>query len=208
MVYAVIGAGMIGSAAARHLAQAGHEVVLIGPGEPDHKSTHDGVFASHYDAGRITRGLASAPFWAQASLASIERYRQIEADSGIGFYNEVGCLMAGPKDAANLRDVAQVARQLDITAETLSPADMQDRFPYFSFAPNDIGYFEASRAGTINPRNLVAAQIKLAQTHGATLWRTQVQEVVEEPDGLRFMTLWATYWPIRFLLPLAALPPV
>lgn len=95
MIYAVIGAGMIGSAAARHLAQAGYDVVLIGPSEPEDKTNHTGAFASHYDAGRITRGLATDPFWAQASLASIARYRQIEADSGISFYNDVGCLLAG-----------------------------------------------------------------------------------------------------------------
>ena len=33
MTVAVIGRGLIGSAAARHLAKAGHEVVLIGPGQ-------------------------------------------------------------------------------------------------------------------------------------------------------------------------------
>ena len=55
MRIAIIGRGLIGSAAARHLAEAGHEVVLIGPGEPANYASHPGVFGSHYDEGRITR---------------------------------------------------------------------------------------------------------------------------------------------------------
>ena len=184
MVYAVIGAGMIGSAAARHLAEAGHDVILIGPDEPDDKSKHSGAFASHYDAGRITRGLATDPFWAQASLASIARYRQIEADSGISFYNDVGCLLAGPQDASHLQDVGRVAAGLHIDAKHLSQKDMQDRFPFFAFSEDDIGYFEAKNAGTINPRALVAAQIKLAVEHGAKLLRTEASALHETASGL------------------------
>ena len=30
----VVGAGLVGSAAARHLAERGYKVVLVGPGEP------------------------------------------------------------------------------------------------------------------------------------------------------------------------------
>lgn len=184
MVYAVIGAGMTGSAAARHLAEAGHDVILIGPSEPDDKSKHTGAFASHYDAGRITRGLATDPFWAQASLASIARYRQIEADSDISFYNDVGCLLAGPKDAKHVQDVGRVAADLHIDAEHLSQKDVQDRFPFFAFSKDDIGYFEAKNAGTINPRALVAAQIKLAVAHGAQVLRAEAKALHETASGL------------------------
>ena len=41
---AVIGRGMLGSSAARHLADLGASVALIGPGEPADHSTHEGVF--------------------------------------------------------------------------------------------------------------------------------------------------------------------
>ena len=49
---AVIGRGLIGSAAARHLAEAGHRVVLIGPDEPVDRRTSPGPFCSHPDEGR------------------------------------------------------------------------------------------------------------------------------------------------------------
>ncbi|MEO1277273.1 MAG: FAD-dependent oxidoreductase, partial [Pseudomonadota bacterium] len=98
MRIAVVGAGLIGAAAARHLALMGHQVVLIGPGEPENKRTHQGVFASHYDEGRITRSLATSRFWAEVSRAAIGRYGDIAAHGA--FFAEVGAIMAAPGGAA------------------------------------------------------------------------------------------------------------
>ena len=93
---AVIGRGLIGSAAARHLSKLGHEVALVGPDEPADYAHHSGVFGSHYDEGRITRVMESHPFWRQANAAAIARYGEIAAQSGVDFYREVGVLSARP----------------------------------------------------------------------------------------------------------------
>ena len=55
--YIVIGKGLIGSAAGRYLSATGTKVALIGPHEPENWPAHQGVFASHYDQGRLTRVL-------------------------------------------------------------------------------------------------------------------------------------------------------
>jgi len=75
---AIIGRGMIGSAAARHLSKAGHDVTLIGPVEPEIRATHQGVFGSHYDEGRITRLLDPHPIWEDLAANSIARYNEIK----------------------------------------------------------------------------------------------------------------------------------
>ena len=53
--YAVVGAGMIGSATARHISlqlAATSTLALIGPNEPTTAwAHHNGVFAAHYDEG-------------------------------------------------------------------------------------------------------------------------------------------------------------
>jgi sarcosine oxidase len=72
-------------------------VALIGPDEPADRWTHQGVFASHYDEGRITRILDADRIWALLAQRSIARYREIEARSGIPFYHEVGHLTVGPE---------------------------------------------------------------------------------------------------------------
>ena len=93
--YIVVGAGMMGAAAARHLSVQTDDVALIGPGEPADRKTHKGVFSSHYDEARITRGFDGDPVWAELAQRSIHRYDEIEAKSGIRFFTEAGCLFTG-----------------------------------------------------------------------------------------------------------------
>lgn len=77
--YIVVGAGMMGAAAARHLSAQTDGVALIGPAEPANRRTHTGVFSSHYDEARITRGFDGDPVWAALAQRSIRRYAEIEA---------------------------------------------------------------------------------------------------------------------------------
>ena len=56
---AVIGAGMIGSSAAKYVAmERGIKCILIGPNEPQM-----GIHAAWFDEGRITRKLDKSPIW-------------------------------------------------------------------------------------------------------------------------------------------------
>ncbi|MGR3434701.1 MAG: FAD-dependent oxidoreductase, partial [Shimia sp.] len=105
MHIAIVGAGLIGSAAARHAAALGATVTLIGPDEPIEAAGHAGPFGSHWDEGRITRGLDAVPFWSVAARLSIARYAQIAAQGGRAVLREVGAGLVGPP-AAPLRAVA------------------------------------------------------------------------------------------------------
>jgi sarcosine oxidase len=93
--YIVVGRGMMGAAAARHLAETVDGVALIGPGEPADIKSHQGVFASHYDEARITRTIDGDADWALLANRSIARYGDIATRSGVEFYAPVGCLMVG-----------------------------------------------------------------------------------------------------------------
>ncbi|MDG1429981.1 MAG: FAD-dependent oxidoreductase [Paracoccaceae bacterium] len=167
MKLAVIGRGMIGSAATRHLAEAGYNVTLIGTREPEAYATHDGVFASHYDEGRITRGLDQNRFWSDVSRASIARYRKLEAATGTRFYEEVGVLMAGPQGRSLIDAVLSVAQSTNIDHDQLDAEQLAQRFPYFHFPQDTLGVFETTNAGYINPRRMVQAQLIAAKNAGA-----------------------------------------
>lgn len=188
MTIAVIGRGLIGAAAARHLAEAGHDVVLIGTPEPEDKASHDGVFASHYDSGRITRGLDPDPFWSRVSLASIARYRDIEARSGIPFYNEVGLLMVGPETGAHIHDVKSVADAAGIAVDGVAGGALSARFADFDFPAGSQAYFEPIRAGHINPRAMVRAQVACAVAAGATLVEERALGLDETGAGVQVRT--------------------
>lgn len=190
---AVIGRGLIGAAAARHLAKAGARVTLIGPGEPRDKRAHRGVFASHYDEGRITRALSPSPFWAGVAAASIARYGEIAAEGETAFFSPVGAMVAAPAGSAYLAAVDRVSRGAGIAAEAVTEAALATRFPDFAFAPGTEARYEPRAAGHISPRRLVAAQTRGAARAGAAVVAAEVSGLDEAaghvtlslPDGPR-----------------------
>ncbi|MEM6595417.1 MAG: FAD-dependent oxidoreductase, partial [Pseudomonadota bacterium] len=175
MKVGVVGAGLMGSAAARHLAKAGVDVTLIGPGEPENKRTHRGVHGSHYDEGRITRHNALKPFWVEVSKAAIARYPEIEAESGISFFTETGALMAGGE--AWMGQVDASAQMHGVESHPLGFDGLRETFPFFVFPDGYSGAYERLGAGHVSPRRLVAAQQKAAERFGAT-------RIVAEVEGL------------------------
>ncbi|CUH66183.1 Monomeric sarcosine oxidase [Thalassovita gelatinovora] len=188
MRIAVVGRGMIGSAAARHLAKQGQEVILIGPSEPADPQRHDGVFASHYDEGRITRSLDPSPFWSRASRDSIARYDEIEAASGVRFFHETGLIMAGPEGSEPISEVDRGAARDGIMCEAYRGTDLAARFGYFSFGADTLALFEPRRAGHINPRALVRAQGIAAQRAGAQVLDTVATGLREDAAGVTVQT--------------------
>lgn len=188
MTIAVIGRGLIGSAAARHLAEAGESVMLIGPAEPADKAAHRGVFGSHYDEGRITRALDPEPFWSRVSRASIARYPDLEARSGIDFFSEVGTLMAGPEGGTLIGRVEDLAARDGIACDRMNAPALAKRFPYYDFPDGTLGFFERAGAGHISPRRLVAAQTVLAQGAGAEVVDRVVIGLAETDGGVEIET--------------------
>ncbi|MDG2340413.1 MAG: FAD-dependent oxidoreductase [Paracoccaceae bacterium] len=188
MKLAVVGRGMIGSAATRHLAEAGFDVTLFGRGEPADYSSHKGVFSSHYDESRITRGLDPDPFWSNASTASIARYRPLETQTGIKFFREVGVLMTGPNDTSPINDVLSVAQDAGIACDVLGDETLAERFSYFAFETGSMGVFERANAGYINPRAMVQAQLLAAKMAGAKFVDTDVDALDEIAAGIAVRT--------------------
>lgn len=188
MKLAVIGRGLIGSAAARHLCNLGHDVALIGPDEPADFSRHDGVFGSHFDEGRITRSLDSNPFWSAVNRASIARYGEIEAQSGVAFFHEVGSLHLGPGEDPDIAAIGRIAADTGIACETYDAAGLAGRFPYLAIAAGSKGYFEPRNAGYISPRRLVRAQTIAAERGGARLVNATVLGLSESTDGVAIRT--------------------
>jgi len=170
--YAIIGKGMIGAAAGRYVSQISDSVVIIGPDEPAEPwSQHQGVFASHYDQGRITRELDSNPVWAELAQRSIAEYENIETASGIHFYHPCGGIQVGPvpqKPDDYMARTESTAQQLGTEYCRYSGQEFCELYPALSIREEYRVLHEPTVAGYINPRELVAAQTKIAQQQGAT----------------------------------------
>ena len=164
---AVVGSGgLIGSAAVKYLAAGGFSVVGVGASEPKDYARDGVVFASHYDEARVARILDVNPVWAGLAAASLKRFADIQAQSGVVFHNPVGCLRVG--DAALIKAMADVGAPLGAEYELLDTASLAERFPFVDAAGQQ-GVIERGQAGTLAPRALVRAQHAIARRHGTQL---------------------------------------
>ena len=190
--YAVVGKGMIGSAAARYLSQTSDDVVLVGPDEPTGAwSAHNGVFASHYDQGRITRCMDRSLEWAIWATRSIAAYPEIEHKSGIRFHYKSGGIRVGfdtddPNSSLNL--TARTAAQLGTAYEKQTTEAFKAQYPEYWFEDGLRVHYERGEAGYINPRSLVAAQVKITADQGADIVREAVGAIEPGSNGVAIMT--------------------
>ncbi len=165
--YAVIGKGLIGSAAARYLSQSG-STLMIGPDEPANLENHRGIFASHYDQGRITREIASDKVWAELAKRSLDRYGELERSSQISFHKPVGCVYIA--DQEGIAPYKQVAQERSVNHQFFDNAkDLQGQFPFFGSFDTFSALSESAPAGYINPRDLIKAQLHGAKSQGAEI---------------------------------------
>jgi glycine/D-amino acid oxidase-like deaminating enzyme len=164
----IIGAGPIGSGAARHASMQGRSVTVIAP----YETTHDNhiVWSSHYDQGRITHRSARNVTLAHWANEAIAEYRTIEAQSGISFYRPCGTLTlsASSEGFSYTNQRHQLERDLAFRYEEYTPDELPKRFSMLSKNLPYSGLFDSPPSGIINPRRYVAAQLACAAQHGAT----------------------------------------
>lgn len=187
----VIGAGPIGTATARHLAEHGDSVLIIGPEEPADYADHQGTWAGYYDQGRMCHVLEVPVVTGMLTTRSIRRFPELIERTGIDFTTAVHCLSVNPRDpgdddAAEWFDrnvLAANARDLGVEVRMLEEEDLRRDYPALRFEPDHVGVVQPSGM-IINPRALVQAQLTCATASGATLVRDEVVGV-EQHDDLR-----------------------
>lgn len=161
---AVIGLGLIGSAAFKYLSQQSDSVIGFGVAEPPDYAKHRSVFASHYDNGRLTYRSGQDDVWAALNQWAVAQYNTIETQSGIRFHQGHGCLSVFPNGSSSLPSATNGA-DVD-TMDYPTSASISKAHPMFTFPNGMNGRFEAAPAGTINPRSLVQAQLTIGRQHG------------------------------------------
>jgi glycine/D-amino acid oxidase-like deaminating enzyme len=93
--FAVVGRGPMGAAAARHLATASEDVVVVGPAEPEDWSQHEGAFASHYDEGRQFELASSEKVLVRLAKDSVRGFQEVEKATGISFFADIQIFASG-----------------------------------------------------------------------------------------------------------------
>ncbi|WP_051284330.1 NAD(P)/FAD-dependent oxidoreductase [Nisaea denitrificans] len=173
----IVGRGLIGSAAARHLSSWQDGVAVIGPDEPADRQTHSGVFGSHYDEGRLTRIFDPEPEWSITAARSIGRYPEIEAESGITFFTPAGFLKIVGSEDPVIKPAVTLARENGGNATVIGANEMRELYPFLSLPDDCAGIRETETAGHISPRALVKAQTTIAKKQGAETINAAVTKI-------------------------------
>jgi sarcosine oxidase len=196
----VIGAGAMGSAAARSLAARGVGTVLLEQFRVGH-----GRGSSH-GATRIFRLSYDHPDYVRMARSALEAWRELEAAAG-----EQLLVRTGGLDAGWEAEVCGAALEsCGVEHAWLSPEAAAERFPGISFVGFERVLHQAD-AGVCLAERTVAAQVRLAVAAGAALredtpvLRLRAGEdavTVETPDGsiaARVVVLTAGPWASRLL---------
>jgi glycine/D-amino acid oxidase-like deaminating enzyme len=184
----VIGKGLVGSAAARHLTLGSRSVAVIGPNEPQ-PGEDPLVQAAHYDQARVQRSVGWEQVWTDLNMESVRSYAELERSTGIKFHHTPGCLYVNPYggDAYLEQAIPKVRSGLIVGREYNKANEIGNDFPFFKFPERSVGLFESAPAGYIDPRSLVRAQCVAAEKQGCTIINATVVGLERESSG--FVTI-------------------
>lgn len=187
----VLGLGAMGAATVYQLAKAGVNVVGIDRHHPPHN-----LGSSHGDT-RITRlSVGEGAQYVPIVRNSHRIWRELEALTGESLFEQSGLLVLtssaefDPQDPTDftLRTIG-LAQTYGIEHEVLSAEQIRQRFPQFANVHDSaIGYFEPG-GGFVRPERCIDVQLKLAEQHGATLYKGEtVTAISSNEEGVTVTT--------------------
>lgn len=170
----VAGLGAIGSATTYQLAKRGSRVLGIDRFSPPH------AHGSTHGETRITRlAIGEGAHYTPLAVRSHEIWREIEQATGDELLVQTGGLIiSNPAATAAMHvsgffdNTVRAARDHGIAHELLDAAAIRRRFPAFNVRDDEVGYYEPA-AGYVHPEACVAAQLALAERHGAEIHRNE-----------------------------------
>ncbi|MFC7071250.1 NAD(P)/FAD-dependent oxidoreductase [Halobaculum lipolyticum] len=175
---AVVGGGAVGVTAAHDLALAGADVTLFERGDL-------GSGSSGRAAGVLYDAYAEDVDAALGARA-LERFRRLSGTNGFVFEECPYVLLArtGDDDRAEaVRDAAERMRVHDRPVETLSGAELGERFP--TLRTDDVAVAAvASNAGWTDPASYVSAVAELARDAGVEIRTDSEVAVTTTPPGV------------------------
>ncbi len=164
----VIGAGVMGSAAAYHLAKDGRRVLLLEQFALGHQR------GSSHGRARIFRLTYSRPDYVDLALAALPLWIALEAEARGSDGGDAplriptGGLQFGAPDEPDLAGLRETLTAKGVPFEALDRQAIAERFPQFDLHPEAIGLYQADTA-LLDADRCVAALAALARRHGAEI---------------------------------------
>jgi sarcosine oxidase len=173
---AVIGLGVMGSAALAALARRGLRVTGIDRFAPGHEC------GSSHGATRVIRlGYFEHPSYVPLVRAAWHLWRELEVRSDVQLLTATGILEMGTPDSALVAGTLQSARLHGLPHDVLDASGLMKAFPLFRVPDDFVGVFQPD-GGFLRAEPAVAAFQAVARQAGADL-RTEERVLGVEPHG-------------------------
>jgi sarcosine oxidase len=180
---AIIGLGVMGSAALAALARRGKRVVGIDRFAPGHDRG-----SSHGTTRVIRLGYFEHPSYVPLVRAAYPLWRELEARSGQSLLTITGIVEIGGPASDLVAGTLRSSRLHGLPHEVLDARSLMKRFPAFRLPDDFVGVFQPD-GGFVRADPAVAALQAFASRSGAELiWNEPVLAVEPHRDGVRVTT--------------------
>jgi len=184
----VIGAGVVGCAAARAFAGEGRDVLLLEQGDfPNPRATSYGssrIFRLAYHEGEL---------YVPMLRRSRRLWQRLDRDSDTDLFRRTGSLTIGPESGDSFTGARSTCRSHGIEHEVLTAAEVNDRFPAYDLPREYRAVFQPD-GGLLDPERCLVALAEAAAADGAELRAHEpVVEWTAEAGTVRVRTTRRTY---------------
>jgi sarcosine oxidase len=175
---AVVGLGVLGSAAAYHAAQKGAKVIAFEQFELGH------VNGASHDTSRIVRKANSEPEYVALANAAYKDWAALEEASGQKLLTVTGGVFFLPKDAPiPSSDYVKSLTANNVPFELLDSKEVKKRWPQFDI-PDTVDTIYTADSGIVHASRVVVTMQYQARANGAIIKeRTRVNRVVPVASG-------------------------
>jgi sarcosine oxidase len=153
---AIVGAGVMGAAAACELAREGASVALID------QSLMPNPRAASIDHSKVFRFAYPDPFYVKLAVDALKRWREIESASGARLITQTGALLLGNHEPSFESECFDAMRSLELETDKLDSTQLSIRFPQFNSGAVDYAVYDPSGA-ILHAETAVRALIQLAR---------------------------------------------
>lgn len=174
--YAVLGSGVVGSAAAYLLARSKKSTALIEQFQPGHNR------GSSHGESRITRLSYDHPLYIRMARRTFELWNEIESECDKRLYLKTGGIDIGVKGDTRIEACRASMDAENVPYDLLDRQEIINRFPQFNLQGDSYGLVQ-TETGILSATLCVESLAALAEKHGAQLLKdTAVNRVTISGD--------------------------
>lgn len=174
---AIVGAGVFGAWSALTLSRAGQRVVLLdGHGPANRRASSGG------ESRIIRMGYGADEIYTRSARRAFESWKEFIADAPHdpkedAFFHRTGVLWLAHEGDPYVRDTKAMLDRMDLSAEELTRAGLERRYPQINFAEISWGLLEPD-SGALMAKKLVRAVVEKAITEGVAYGNEEVTPLV------------------------------